>query len=230
MRLDGGDDVPVSGEHRLDALAGVERELVDRRQVGGVAHGDGHHLASPGAAQLVGEDVQLLGDLLAHALHRARIDLHIREPHALHPEVLGQRGHHRLLAAEPLLHEDAAQLSAPLLLVSERALELVLVDDAQFGEQLSEALARRHRRSRPYRLTRARYSSREKTPFSISSSTIALSAATDLRCISSTPRRTSTALSRPGVKEAAFLFGGSALFMPRMSPRTLHGLIKCYTV
>src|SRR5205085_12058651 len=45
-----------------------------------------------------------------------------------------------------------------------------------------------------YRFTRARYSSREKTPFSISSSTIALSAATERRWVSSTPRSTSTAL------------------------------------
>src|SRR5207253_10581463 len=126
-------------------------------------------------------------------------------------EVLGQRGHHRLLAAEPLLHQDAAQLSAPLLLVSERALELMLVDDAEFGEQLSEALARRHRGSRPYRLTRARYSSREKTPFSISSSTIALSAATDRRCVSSTPRSTSTALARgaPFPEEGGGADGGA---------------------
>jgi len=50
--------------------------------------------------------------------------------------------------------------------------------------------------SRPYRLTRARYSSRENTPFSMSSSTIAFKAATDLRWVSSTPRSTSTALGR----------------------------------
>ena len=145
MSLDGRDDIAVAGQHGLDPLAGVKRELVDRRQVCRIAHGDGHHLASPGAGQLIGKDVQLLGDLLADTLHRARIDLQTREPNALHPEVLGQRGYHRLLAAKPLLYEDAAQLAAPLLLVSERALELVLVDDSQFGEQLSEALARRHR-------------------------------------------------------------------------------------
>src|SRR5207237_983098 len=82
----------------------------------------------------------------------------------------------------------------PLLLVAERALQLVLVDDAELGEKLSKALARRHPVSVPYRFTRARYSSREKTPFSMSSSTMALSAATDRRCVSSTPRSTSTAL------------------------------------
>src|SRR5438105_5244453 len=134
-----------------------------------------------------------------------------------------------ILAAEPLLHEDAAELSAPLLLVSEGALELVLVDDAEFGEQLSEALARRHRGSRPYRLTRARYSSREKTPFSISSSTIALSAATDLRCVSSTPRRTSMALSRAGGEEAAFPFGGGVFCSARMSTTVLPALFMIFT-
>src|SRR5207237_5251639 len=82
------------------------------------------------------------------------------------------------------------------LLVAQRALQLVLVDDAEFRQQLSEALARRHRSLRSYRFTRARYSSREKTPFSMSSSTIALSAATERRCVSSTPRSTSTALVR----------------------------------
>src|SRR5205814_838638 len=78
-----------------------------------------------------------------------------------------------------------------LLLVPERALQLVLVHHAELGEQLSQALARRHQR-----FTRARYSSRENTPFSINSSTIALSAATERRCVSSTPRSTSTADSR----------------------------------
>src|SRR5439155_2026085 len=61
------------------------------------------------------------------------------------PQMLGQGRDDRVLAAETLLHEDAAELAAPLLLVPERALELVLVDDAQLGEQLSESLARRHR-------------------------------------------------------------------------------------
>ena len=64
---------------------------------------------------------------------------------ALHVEVLGQRRDDVVLLAEALLHEDGAQLAAPLLLVAERALELVLVDDAGFGEHLSESLARRHR-------------------------------------------------------------------------------------
>src|SRR5437763_14509533 len=197
MRRDRGDDLAVSGEHRLDALAGVERELVDRGEIGRMAHRDGHHFAAPRTAQLVRKDMQLLRDLLADALAGTRVDLHLRELHPRDPQMLGQGRDDRVLAAETLLHEDAAELAAPLLLVPERALELVLVDNAQFGEQLSESLARRHR-SPSYRFTRARYSSREKTPFSMSSSTIAFSAATDLRCVSSTPRRTSTALWRAG--------------------------------
>src|SRR5207237_1703655 len=76
------------------------------------------------------------------------------------------------------------------------ALQLVRVDAAELRQLLAEGLARRHRRLRPCGVTRARYSSREKTPFSISSSTIALSAATERRCVSSTPRSSSTALVR----------------------------------
>ena len=63
--------------------------------------------------------------------------------------MLGERGDHVLLGAEPLLHQDRAQLASPLLLMAERALELVLVDDAQFGEELSESLPRRHRLPSP---------------------------------------------------------------------------------
>jgi len=89
--------------------------------------------------------VQLLRDLLADVLHRARIDFHFRQADAGHAEMLGEGGDHGLLGAESLLHQDGAQLASPLLLMAERALELVLVDDAEFREELSESLPRRHR-------------------------------------------------------------------------------------
>ena len=142
--LDGGEDLAVGRQHRLDALAGVEGELIDRRQIGGVAHGDGHHLAAPRPGDLVRDHVQLLGDLLGDQLHRPRIDLRLLELHRRDPEMLAEDCHQLVLAAEPLLHHDGADLPAPLFLVPEGALELGLVDDLQLGEKLPKSLARRH--------------------------------------------------------------------------------------
>src|SRR5207249_9450227 len=91
MRLDRGDDLAVSGEHRLDALAGVERELVDRGEIGRMAHRDGHHFAAPRTAQLVRKDMQLLRDLLADALDGSRADLLLLTLYSRQPAVLGHR-------------------------------------------------------------------------------------------------------------------------------------------
>src|SRR5438093_837751 len=62
------------------------------------------------------------------------------------------------------------------------------------------------------RFTRARYSSREKTPFSMSSSTMAFKAATERRWVSSTPRSTSNALARTLFPSCAGAGGGCAFF------------------
>ena len=136
VNLDRRHDLAVAAEHGLDALAGVERELIDGGEVRGIAHRERHDLAAPRPGDLVGEDVQLLGDLLADELHRARIDAVIGQPDRRHAEVLGEGADHRILAAESLLHEDGAELPAPLLLVAEGALELVLIDDAEFSKEL----------------------------------------------------------------------------------------------
>ena len=142
--VDGGDDLAGAGEDGLDALAGVERELIDGRKVGRIAHRDGHDLAASGAADVEGEDLKLLGQALRDHLHRACIDLGLAQLHRGHPDVLAEDADHLVLADEPLLHEDRAELAAPLLLVAERALELVLIDRLQLEKQLTESLARRH--------------------------------------------------------------------------------------
>ena len=113
----------------------MERELVDDGEVGRLRHRDGEDLRAARAHHLEREDAELLRHLLGDELEHARLDGDALELHDRDVEVDAERVEDLLFAAEPLLHQDVAELAAPFLLVPERAVELVLINEPQFDEQ-----------------------------------------------------------------------------------------------
>ena len=132
--VDGRLDPQLGGHDRLDVVAGHELDVVHGEDVRRIGHGDGDR----GAGLVDRKDVVLPGDVAGDQLDDARVDLEVLEIDRRHAELLAETLGDVLFRDEAELDQRFAELAAGLLLDAKRFLELILGDQARFGEQLTE--------------------------------------------------------------------------------------------
>ena len=144
--VDGGLDGDLGGHDRLDVVAGHELDVVHGEDVRRVGHRD----RDRGAGLVDREDVVLARDVGRDELDDARVDLEVGEVDRRDAELLRETLGDVVLGDEAELDQGLAELSARVLLELEGLLELILCDQAGFGQQFAETYAhfRRGLRSR----------------------------------------------------------------------------------
>jgi hypothetical protein len=92
-------------------------------------------------------DAQLAGDGLGDQSHDVRVELAVLDVEHRHLELLGERGDEVLLADEPRMQQDVAELGAGAALLAQRRLDLLVGDRAVGHEQVADARRVRRRRA-----------------------------------------------------------------------------------
>ncbi len=142
-------DLAVAPDADLHAAPGAEPDLVHHREVRGIAHRHG----DVGGVGPHREDVVADGELARQQLQRLLERVGLERVHLRHveAELHRERADDVRLGGELQVDEGLAEPHPPLPLVSQRSLELRLVDDARFQQHLADALLRRSCRGHRYR-------------------------------------------------------------------------------
>src|SRR6185369_13232177 len=144
MALDDLVEIAVTDQHRLDSHAGEEGDLVEHRQVLGLAGGDEEPPAPMIRAKGDREDSTRADEPLRHEPDDLRRNEPFTDLSVLDAMLAGQLGQQFRLGHELERYECITEPTAPLLLVCEGEAELHRVDAARPHEQLTNRYTRRH--------------------------------------------------------------------------------------
>src|SRR5206468_3900578 len=122
--------------HRLDVEAGHELDIVHRKNVGRIDHGDGE--GSSYAAQR--KNLVSLGGFVGNQLDDGSINFKIRKVDGGNAVLARQEIGDVLIAEEVQLHQCTAQATAGLFLDLGRLLQLLWGDDLLFYEKVAQSL------------------------------------------------------------------------------------------
>ena len=133
---DGAEDVLLAGDRRLDREAGDDREVLLRGQVLRVDHGDQQRVVVEEAHR---DGAVAARQLLVDVGGRGAVEPGRREVEEADAELLRQRLGEVELRDDAVLEQQLAEPLARLLLAAERALDLLVGDEAHLLEDVAEA-------------------------------------------------------------------------------------------
>ena len=146
--LDRVDDVAARRDDLLDAVAGLELEILDEAEQQRIGHRDGQQvLLEPD-----GDADALQRDFLRDQDDRGRIGRVLREVDVREAELQRERFRDLLLGREVHAYEDHADALAGALVLDKRVPQIVLGDEARLDQALTDFLAHPEPSGLPNRL------------------------------------------------------------------------------
>ncbi len=141
MQVEGGLNGELSSQHSLNPPACLDAQFLYCLKIGRIGHGHDQHLdGTLGRSWLQTDRYQMV--LLGHG-ERHQLDQVIGNGPSDHvdnrnPGLFVDRLNQCLFGQEAMLHKNLTQSSAPLLLKTERGLELEFIDGTCFHQNLPE--------------------------------------------------------------------------------------------
>ena len=133
------DDVAARRDDLLDAIAGLELEVLDQAEEQRVGHRDRQQVLF----EADGDADALERDFLGNQDDRGRIGRVLGEVDVRKPELERQRLRDLFFGREVHAHEDDAEALAGALVLGQRGLEIVFSDEARLNQALTDLLAQR---------------------------------------------------------------------------------------